>query len=407
MNKEEIEFLRNLVENEELTHAEKANRMENQFGRKFNHKTIGAYAAKKIREGQWIKFTKAKSTEIREDGSQVSCIKLSMTEEQSKDPNYVLKAHGYDPEEWQVVNLVSNLWEQNNSEKGLVQLYQSKISVKPKTHEDMADIIEALVSKVTPIEIDRSDACIFCGDTKLDRNLVINITDVHMGIVTYEDLRDAQAEIISHIKNGYGFVAFNIIGDLVHNDSLVHPTTTRGTIVDQVDMIQAIEDLKLYIEPMISEAISNSMEVEVHYIPGNHDLTVSYMFMQYLQAAYSNTNVDFDIDLRHRKAYLLENVLIGIAHGDLSRRNLPMLLATEFPELWGAATTREYFVGHFHSEKKEVTIPVEDKNGVTVRQLSTLKKSDYYELKNGYTTSRKKLQLFEFDSNELKVTYEI
>ncbi|HIW31258.1 MAG TPA: metallophosphoesterase, partial [Candidatus Paenibacillus intestinavium] len=239
------------------------------------------------------------------------------------------------------------------------------------------------------------------------RNLVINLTDVHMGIVDYEYMKPAQDEIIEIINKGYKTISFNIIGDLVHNDSMVNPFTTKGTLVDEVDMVKAVEDLNQYIEPMVHEALRHSKEVRVYYVPGNHDLSISYMFMQYLQAILKGNEIEFDCSLAHRKAYMLDNVLIGIAHGDLARKNLPMLLATEFPHLWGIAKTREYFVGHFHSEKKEVTVPVQDKDGVTVRQLSTLKKSDYYEVKNGYTTSRKKLQIFEFNSDELKVTYDV
>lgn len=402
MDLKELNYLKQLVENETLTHAQKAERMSEKFSKHFNKDTIGANVAKRLKSGEWCKFVDkiTKSTEIKADGSQTSTIKIKMTESQSKDPDYVLKAHGYEPEHWQIVNLTSNIWEQNNSEKGLVQLYQSKIIVKPKTHEDVEDIIEALVAKVEPVTF------AIKRDPSAANTLVVNIADTHMGIMTIEDMSGVRDEIIARISKGYKKVVFNIIGDVLHNDSLVSPTTTRGTLVDQVDMVQAIEDLKAYIEPMIEAAYKISL-VEVYYIPGNHDLTVSYMFMQYLLAKFSGTDIYFDAELKHRKAYMIDNVLVGIAHGDVSRRNLPMLLATEFPELWGIASTREYFVGHFHHEKKEVTVPVEDKNGVTIRQLATVKKSDYYEIKNGYTASRKKLQLFVFDENELRVTYEL
>lgn len=339
------------------------------------------------------------SVDVKADGSQTSVIKLRMTSEQSKSPEYVLKAHGYNADEWEIIQLTNNVWEQNNSEQGLVQLYQSKIVVRPKMQSTSNDIVVAIKKGIKPIKVEPIKTGV--------RNLVINLTDIHMGIIDYEYMKPAQYEIIGIINKGYKTISFNIIGDLVHNDSMINPFTTKGTPVDKVDMVKAVEDLKQYIEPMMHEALRCSKEVRVYYVPGNHDLSISYMFMQYLQAVLKGNEIEFDCSLAHRKAYMLDNVLIGIAHGDLARKNLPMLLATEFPELWGIAKTREYFVGHFHSEKKEVTIPVQDKDGVTVRQLSTLKKSDYYEVKNGYTTSRKKLQIFEFNNDELKVTYDV
>ncbi len=343
-------------------------------------------------------YTHQARVEIQPD-KQTSTIKLRMTVEQSKNPDYVLQAHGYDPDEWELVQATNNIWEQNNQEQGLIQLYQSKIVVKPKTQSKSDDIIATIKKGIKSIKVEPIKTGI--------RNLVINLTDIHMGIVDYEYMKPAQDEIIEIINKGYKIISFNIIGDLVHNDSMVNPFTTKGTLVDEVDMVKAVEDLKQYIEPMIYEALKHSNKVRVYYVPGNHDLSISYMFMQYLQAILKGNEIEFDCSLTHRKAYMLDNVLIGIAHGDLARRNLPMLLATEFPQLWGIAKTREYFVGHFHSEKKEVTVPVQDKDGVTVRQLSTLKKSDYYEIKNGYTTSRKKLQIFEFNNDELKVTYDV
>nr|DAG82502.1 MAG TPA: DNA polymerase II small subunit [Caudoviricetes sp.] len=394
--------------NEGLTNIEIAPVLSEEFGEEFSWPSVRSKRArlglppseKNMRVKQTDKAKKnVVSTEIKSDGTQTNLIKLRMTEEQSKNPDYVLQAHGYDPENWELVQATNNIWEQNNQVDGLIQLYQSKIVVRPKMQSNSKDILVAIKKGIKPIKVEPIKTGI--------RNLVINLTDIHMGIIDYEYMKPAQDEIIEIINKGYKTISFNIIGDLVHNDSMVNPFTTKGTLVDEVDMVKAIEDLKQYIEPMVHEALKHSKEVRVYYVPGNHDLSISYMFMQYLQAILKGNEIEFDCSLAHRKAYMLDNVLIGIAHGDLARKNLPMLLATEFPHLWGIAKTREYFVGHFHSEKKEVTVPVQDKDGVTVRQLSTLKKSDYYEVKNGYTTSRKKLQIFEFNNDELKVTYDV
>lgn len=406
MNLEENNYLKYLVENENLTHREKAEKMSNKFGKRYNPDSIARQVQRKVKSGKWFKISKSSSVEVKESGEQISKIKLRMTEKESKDPSYVLAAHGYDEDEWQVVNLISNTWEQNNSEDGLTQLYQSKLTVKPKEKNNKEDIIKSLHKSIDPLEYIPK----YESDLKISKNLnnlVINFADVHMGIATYESLMKAQQEMMDIVNNEYNQISINLIGDLIHNDSMISPVTTRGTIVDQVDMVQAVEDLKKYIEPIILYAYEKSKKVVIYFIPGNHDLTVSYMFMQYLEARFANYDIDFDCRLEHRKAYMVENVLISVAHGDLARRNLPMLLATEFPELWGKSSLRNIFVGHLHSEKKEVTVEVEDKNGATVYQLGTLKKNDYYEKKNGYTSSIKKLQLFEYDSDRLKVIYEI
>ena len=90
-----------------------------------------------------------------------------------------------------------------------------------------------------------------------------------------------------------------------------------------------------------------------------------------------------------------------LAHGDLGRRNLPMIFATEYPEIWGTTKERICFTGHLHHQKKEVTSPVDDKDGMTIYQQPTIKPNDYYEIKNGYVTSKKMIQLYSFDEKHI------
>lgn len=395
--------------NEGLTNIEIAPMLSEEFGEEFSWPSVRSKRARlglpPSEKNMRVKQPSDHSIKVNErhnpDGtiSQAEFeVKMAFYQKRSKTPKDILLYKGYDPDEWEISQVTTNEWTTTTAD---IQKWnqQLKFVVKPKMQSNSKDIVAAIKKGIKPIKVDPIKTGI--------RNLVINLTDVHMGIVDYEYMKPAQDEIIEIINKGYKTISFNIIGDLVHNDSMVNPFTTKGTLVDEVDMVKAVEDLKQYIEPMVHEALRHSKEVRVYYVPGNHDLSISYMFMQYLQAILKGNEIEFDCSLAHRKAYMLDNVLIGIAHGDLARKNLPMLLATEFPHLWGIAKTREYFVGHFHSEKKEVTVPVQDKDGVTVRQLSTLKKSDYYEVKNGYTTSRKKLQIFEFNSDELKVTYDV
>ena len=79
----------------------------------------------------------------------------------------------------------------------------------------------------------------------------------------------------------------------------------------------------------------------------------------------------------------------------------PMLFATEFSDIWSNATTREIITGHFHTQQTNVY------QGVIHRQLGTIKPNDNYEIENGWTMGKKVLQLFEYDSERLRVTYDI
>ena len=73
-----------------------------------------------------------------------------------------------------------------------------------------------------------------------------------------------------------------------------------------------------------------------------------------------------------------------ITHGQYGKRkDLPMLFATEFSDIWSKATTREIITGHFHTQQTN------DYQGVIHRQLGTIKPNDSYEIENGWTMGKK------------------
>src|SRR5690625_3636558 len=73
-----------------------------------------------------------KSTvEINADGSHKSDKLLRMSAEDSKDPEFLLKAHGYDPAEWELMNAKNNIWNVYSKQDGISTLYSSRITAKP------------------------------------------------------------------------------------------------------------------------------------------------------------------------------------------------------------------------------------------------------------------------------------
>jgi len=79
------------------------------------------------------------SLKIEEDGSQVSDRLILISENDSKNPDFLLNAHGYDPEYWVLVNAISNFWNgMRPKDMGLATLRQSKITVRPKTEGDFS-----------------------------------------------------------------------------------------------------------------------------------------------------------------------------------------------------------------------------------------------------------------------------
>lgn len=287
----------------------------------------------------------ARGTEIvlNKDGSQSSSTTLQMTSEQAKDPDFVLRAHGFEPSEWDIISARNNFWQQNSQENGLIDLYQSKITVKPKsddelTPQDVANLFKADIKPYTIKQVAR--------DT---HNLVVPLPDLHFGITTMLDVKGHLDRLLELINKGYKTIVIEQLGDLFHSSQMWSSQTLKGTLLDEVNMVQAVEDAKQFFDVLVTAALQNSTTLHIKQMAGNHSGNMEYMFMEYLKAKYPQVVIKNNIQFRD--AYLLDNVGIMLAHGDLAPKNLPMLFANEFGGVWSLSHSREIHKGHFHKEK--------------------------------------------------------
>jgi hypothetical protein len=224
--------------------------------------------------------------------------------------------------------------------------------------------------------------------------LVIDIADLHIGklATTFETGEDYNSQIaVKRAKDGLqgilnkseGFyidkVLFVAGNDILHTDNTKR-TTTAGTPQDTDGMWydNFLMAKNLYIE--LLEKLLSFAEVEVVYNPSNHDLTHGFFLMQLIEAHFSKSNIRFNVDLKHRKAFKYGNNLIGTTHGDGAKiENLPLLLATEFPILWSKTKHRYIYSHHVHHKTSKDFI------GVTFETLRSPSGSDSWHHKNGYT----------------------
>lgn len=383
---QEIDRLKALV-SEGKTNKEIASMLSSEYGREFSKISVKS-KRQRLKEAKPPRVNRSQ-TEIKSDGTQTHQIKVRMTEEQSKNPDYVLQAHGYSPDSWELIQATNNIWEQNNREDGLIQLYQSKIVVRPRVAEFNAS---AFTESIEPVKL----TSIKTGD----RNLFIGLADWHFGITKLGDLQDKLAMIVDVVSKGYKQIVIGQLGDLFHSSQIKKSVTMAGTVLDDVDMETAIKDARSFFDVLITECARHSLKVTVEHAEGNHSGSIEYMFLLYLEVKYPDIKVNYHN--KYRQAFMLDNVAIMITHGQYGKRkDLPMLFATEFSDMWSKATTREIITGHFHTQQTN------DYQGVIHRQLGTIKPNDSYEIENGWTMGKKVLQLFEYDSERLRVTYDI
>lgn len=330
---------------------------------------------------------------------------IAMSAEQEKDADFLLSAHGFDPGKWELVSAKSSLWHQRNKKDQFNQtdkpvlLYSNKITAKPKvTGINWEQIIANINDASEPLFI-TSDYVMEDGE----KHLAVMLNDMHFGISTYDDYIETQQEIVNLLENGYKNILFVLGSDMFHHNDLRNRTVS-GREIEHVDMTTAWQYAADFYEPILQWAVKKTEGVECVYIPGNHDESLGWAFTKYLEGRFPQ--VYFDTAFDHRKVTMLGNNMIGMAHGDKSVKDLPMLMATEFPKEWAAASTRECFIGHLHTEKTTL-IQSEDVQGITIRRTPTRNIIDKWHKEYGYTMAHKRFMCVEYSRDEVKAQYYI
>ena len=324
------------------------------------------------------------------DKTQSTTTILEMHEGDDKTPEDVLIAHGYDPTQWEIVHAKSNFWKQTPA----ATLYQSKIDIAPILPGDLkvSEVFEALTHNIKPVKL--VDHTVERGN-----NLVVPLADLHFGWTKFEDVSHILNQIITIMANGYDNIVIEQLGDLYHSDFIDRTQTVRGTQLDHADMVQAIEDSKLFFITLLKTAYENANHVFVKFVGGNHSFDLEYMFQEIVKAMFPQ--IDVQVTDEKFSAYAIGNVAIMYGHGDHAKGKFASLFAANFPQLWGNAKWREVHSGHFHTKA------VQDDNGVVLRQMGTPKPTDNYERDNGYSMSNKGVTLYEYTPNRLCKTYEL
>lgn len=330
--------------------------------------------------------------EILSNGLQKSDKLIKMSENQLKDTEYILNAHGFDPKVWDLVSVRNNIWNVNSKKQGVQTLYSSKISVKPKvTKLEIDNLIEMINSKTIPYNLKTNNT--FKGSGLLE----IPLFDMHFGIATYEDYEETLHKIIEKIQmKKWDNILFIIGQDLLHNDGF-EGTTTSGTMIDKVDMEKAWDDAFKFYSLLIELALENSNTVNAIYSNGNHDKGISFAFTKVLEVKYPQ--VTFDSTMKQRKAYVYNDVFLGFTHGDKGKNRMEKNFYSEFGKEIAKSEIVEIHSGHIHHEVTK------DNLGCIVRSLATKAKTDGYHYDNGFIGAAKRFQLFEFTTNSLEAIY--
>lgn len=265
--------------------------------------------------------------------------------------------------------------------------------IKQKADDfDPEDFVKGVLEHVEPYNYSPQN------DPSADRMLEIPLFDMHWGIAFFEDYETALNDILELIySKHWDRIVIPFGQDFFHNDSVVNAVTTKGTVIEKVDMIRAVKEGRQFITTIIDAALNNSNETSVIYSPGNHDRSISWMFMQVLLERYGHEVVDDSME--YRKVIVYGKNSIMATHGDSKQataKNLAHIFPISYPEEFAQATTREVHAGHLHHESEA------DIYGVMVRRLSSGVAVDDWSNRQDFVGSHRRFMIFEWDRNKLR-----
>ena len=286
--------------------------------------------------------------------------------------------------------------------KAWLKRIRPELDIK-KIKAELIEDLRNLSPKVAKIKRDRPE------DRTNLHLLEISAFDLHLGKIGIKgdeySMEIAEERLLSAIEHllyraqGYYIdkILFIVGQDLLNSDGdWPIPSTTRGT--PQFNSNYHI-DMYRYARKLMIKAIdilSEVADVHVMVIPGNHDRESVMHLGDTLELYYENNkNVKVDNSDCLMKAIPYGNNLIISDHGDGPKTNdLPGIIAQRFKNLWSDTVYVEVHRGHYHTNKAMKLQAIEELNGITVRNLSSMSATDYWHDSKGFIGNIKKAQAF-------------
>jgi hypothetical protein len=254
------------------------------------------------------------------------------------------------------------------------------VSEIKKEIEDFAAIYSPTVPKVSRPN-DLSDPVVY----------EISLPDIHYGKLHGCTLKEIEEQFISVVQNlvqkakGLNIEKFLLpIGNDGMNSEGMRRTTTKGT--PQADSDGWKETFRGYWKLMVTaiDYLKQIAPVDVIVVSGNHDYERMFYAGDVIAGWYrDDKNITVDNLEDSRKYYEYGVNMIMFTHGDNEKAaDMPLIMATEQPEMFARSTHRETHCGHFHKEM------VNEYRGVKVRFIPSICPNDEWHKRMGYEAKR-------------------
>ena len=280
-------------------------------------------------------------------------------------------------------------------------------AVKHEAKDVLAEVITNFNPKYQPV------GEVFINE-KFDRDCigVLSTQDLHFGKEDnqwiFHHFKQSITNLVQRAFMSHKLhkIIYVVGGDLLNMDTF-NGTTTSGTPVDNhqkaYNAYKEAFDALYWSVSYIKQFCDN---LHVVYVPGNHDRLSSYHLAHALSKCFDHEDfsIYFDVEYAERKVVVCGHNFFAFEHGDVTKKNTPLVYATEFPLSWGKTTYRTCYTGHFHSKKTIEYVTENEHNGFAVKHLPSLCSTDYWHYHNKYTGSKRQAIMEVHDVEKGKVS---
>tara|TARA_R110000751_G_C13775554_1_gene480570 strand:- start:1372 stop:2520 length:1149 start_codon:yes stop_codon:yes gene_type:complete len=219
----------------------------------------------------------------------------------------------------------------------------------------------------------------------------ISLPDIHYGKLHGHTLKEIEQQFLTVIVDlvqkakGLNIEKFLLpIGNDGMNSEGMRSTTTKGT--PQAESASWKDTFRGYWKLMVTaiDYLKKIAPVDVIVVSGNHDYERMFYAGDVVAGWYrDDVNVTVDNSEESRKYYEYGVNMIMFTHGDNEKAaEMPLIMATEQPEMFARSTHRETHCGHVHKEM------VNEYRGVKVRFIPSICPNDEWHKRMGYQAKR-------------------
>ena len=324
------------------------------------------------------------------------------SKDEIKSIDELIEKCGIDTSVWEITKYVQNYWGNSSTPHWQVKAWLAKKKEEQLFQESFVEFLASYqpVSQeiMSPIVDFRKD----------DASLIINKQDSHLNKYDIEGNNDVDERLSNILYKVEMIVNQAVLSNNLENITYIIGSdefnseftgmTTKGTPQTNTHIYQqSFEYICNHEVLMITMLLQYAKNVNVVYVPGNHDEYVGWHMVNWLQTYFrETTRIIFDVSPKYRKYISYGNSAMMFNHGDaIKPSKLAAMFPIEYREDWSSHSNFYIFTGDKHHEVSH------DFHGIKFYQISAFSNSkSLWDDKNGHTCSKGEVTAFLIDKEE-------